>query len=82
MLGNILIAIVVLVAAFVIVVATRPAEFHIERSIALVAPPASVFAQVNDLHAWAGWSPWEKLDPNQAPRTPGRARAAKSGRGA
>jgi uncharacterized protein YndB with AHSA1/START domain len=84
MLGNILIAIVVLVAAFVIVVATRPAEFHIERSIALVAPPASVFAQVNDLHAWAGWSPWEKLDPKMEkshagpPAGPGAAYAWKS----
>src|SRR5262249_32938667 len=22
-----------------------------------------VFAQVNDLHKWEGWSPWAKLDP-------------------
>ena len=63
MVGKILIALVVVAAAFVIVVATRPAEFHIERSIAVGAQPASVFAQVNDLHAWAAWSPWEKLDP-------------------
>jgi hypothetical protein len=63
MLGKILVALVVIVAAFVIVVSTRPAEFHIERSISVLTPPASVFAQVNDLHAWAAWSPWEKLDP-------------------
>jgi hypothetical protein len=50
------------------VVATRPAEFHIQRSIVVLAPPASVFAQVNDLHAWAGWSPWEKLDPKMEKR--------------
>jgi hypothetical protein len=61
--GKILVALVVVVAAFVVVVATRPAEFHIERSLAMLAPPLSVFAQVNDLHAWAAWSPWEKLDP-------------------
>ena len=63
MLGKILIALIVIVAAFAIMVATRPAEFHIERSIAVMAPTGSVFAQVNDLHAWAAWSPWEKLDP-------------------
>jgi hypothetical protein len=63
MAGKIVIALVVVAAAFVIVVATRPAEFHIERSIAVLAPPASAFAQVNDFHAWAAWSPWDKLDP-------------------
>src|SRR5262249_6149457 len=25
---------------------------------------ADVFAQVNDFHRWAAWSPWAKLDPN------------------
>jgi hypothetical protein len=88
MLGKILVALVVIVAAFVIVVSTRPAEFHIERSISVLTPPASVFAQVNDLHAWAAWSPWEKLDPrwrrrmagrqtDRARLTRGRARAVK-----
>ena len=63
MVGKILIALVIVVATFVIVVARRPAEFHIERSLAVGAPPAAVFPHVNDLHAWAAWSPWEKLDP-------------------
>jgi uncharacterized protein YndB with AHSA1/START domain len=63
MIGKIVIALMVVASAFVIVVATRPAEFHIERSMAVHAPPLSVFAQVNDFHAWAAWSPWDKLDP-------------------
>ena len=63
MAGKIVISLVVLAAAFVIVVATRPAEFHIERSILVGTPPAVAYSQVNDLHAWAAWSPWEKLDP-------------------
>ena len=29
----------------------------------MAAPPAEVFAHVNDFHKWADWSPWEKLDP-------------------
>jgi hypothetical protein len=28
------------------------------------APPAAIFAQVNDFHNWEAWSPWAKLDPN------------------
>ena len=63
MAGKIVIALVVVAATFIIVVATRPAEFHIERSIIVGTPPSVAFAQVNDLHAWAAWSPWEKLDP-------------------
>jgi carbon monoxide dehydrogenase subunit G len=55
--------IAVVVVLFVVFVATRPAAFHIERSILVNAPPASAFAQVNDFHAWAAWSPYEKLDP-------------------
>jgi carbon monoxide dehydrogenase subunit G len=63
MLQKILIGVVVVIILFVIVVATRPAAFKIERSETMSAPPEVVFAQINDLHKWSGWSPWEKLDP-------------------
>lgn len=63
MLKKILIVLAVLVIAFVLYVAQRPADFRIERSITISAPPAVVFAQVNDLHAWQEFSPWAKLDP-------------------
>jgi uncharacterized protein YndB with AHSA1/START domain len=63
MLGKIAVGFVVVVAVFLVVVATRPADFHIERSLALAVPPARVFPHVNDFHAWAAWSPWEGLDP-------------------
>lgn len=43
--------------------ATRPDDFRYARTIRIEAPPEKVFALVDDLHAWAGWSPWEKLDP-------------------
>jgi uncharacterized protein YndB with AHSA1/START domain len=35
----------------------------VTRSATIAAPPATVFAQVNDLRRWEAWSPWEKLDP-------------------
>jgi uncharacterized protein YndB with AHSA1/START domain len=53
-----------LIAVLALVIATRPAHLHVERSLAISAPPALVFPLINDFHAWASWSPWEKLDPN------------------
>ena len=63
MLGYILIAIAVIVVVFVIIVATRPADFRVTRTTKISAPPAVVFAQVNDFHKWEAWSPWAKMDP-------------------
>ena len=54
---------VVVLGALALVVATRPAAFHIERSTTIAAPPEVVFALVNDFHAWLRWSPYEKKDP-------------------
>jgi hypothetical protein len=77
--GNILIGIAAIIALFVLVVATRPSTFRIERSITIAAPPESAFAPVNDFHAWAAWSPYEKKDPQMkrtfqgARRAPGRS---------
>jgi hypothetical protein len=61
-LKKILIGLVVLVAVFAAVVVSRPASFAVERSATIPTPPDTAFTQVNDFHAWAGWSPWEKLD--------------------
>lgn len=63
MLKKILLALVVLIAAFAVYIAVQPSEFSISRSAEMAAPPADVFAQVNDFHKWQEWSPWAKLDP-------------------
>lgn len=63
MLKKILLVVVVLVVVLVGVVMMQPAEFRISRSATVNAPPATVFAQVNDFRAWDAWSPWAKLDP-------------------
>ncbi len=63
MLKKIALVLVLLVVAFFIFVATRPSEFRIARSIKISAPPAEVFAHVNDFHKWDAWSPWVKVDP-------------------
>jgi carbon monoxide dehydrogenase subunit G len=64
MLKKIFIAVVLLIAGFAGVVALQPSEFHVERKATIAAPPAAVFAHVDDLHKWEAWSPWAKLDPN------------------
>ncbi len=43
---------------------TRPATFHVERSITIAAAPDRVAPLVADLHHWDQWSPWARLDPN------------------
>jgi uncharacterized protein YndB with AHSA1/START domain len=58
------IALVVLIAAVLIIAATKPDTFRIERSANIKAPPERIFALINDFHNWAAWSPWEKMDPN------------------
>ena len=64
MLITILISLVVIVGLCLIIVATRPADFHITRSTVIAAPAEVVFTQVNVLHNWEAWNPWGKLDPN------------------
>jgi len=64
MLKKIGIGFVVVLCVFALVVATRPAAFHVERSTTIAAPPDLVFPLVNDFHAWTRWSPYEHRDPS------------------
>lgn len=47
-----------------IIAATRPADFRVQRTALLTAAPATLFDQVNDQHKFALWNPFMKLDPN------------------
>jgi uncharacterized protein YndB with AHSA1/START domain len=61
---SIIAAVIALAIAVVVVLAfNQPDSFKVERSITIKAPPEKVFPLVDDFHAWAQWSPWEKLDP-------------------
>lgn len=59
--GTVLGLVLVALLAFI---ATRPADYRVERSAQIAASAALVFPLVNDFHRWEKWSPWEKLDPN------------------
>jgi uncharacterized protein YndB with AHSA1/START domain len=63
MLIKILIAVALVLVVLAIVVALQPGDFRVARSANISAPPASVFAQVNDFHKWETWNPWGKIDP-------------------
>jgi len=59
-----LIGLAILVVLILIIVATRPSDFHVTRSATIAAPTEQVFPQVNELRNWEAWNPWGKLDPN------------------
>jgi hypothetical protein len=63
MLKFILVGLVVIVVVLAVIVAMQPAEFRVARSTTVSAPAPAVFAQVNDLHKWETWNPWQKKDP-------------------
>jgi uncharacterized protein YndB with AHSA1/START domain len=60
-----IIAIIVAVAIIGLLVyaATKPDTFRVTRSTVIKAPPETIYAQLEDFHRWADWSPYEKLDP-------------------
>ena len=59
----VLVLLVVGVAAVLLLAATKPDTFRVERAASIKAPPEKVFALINDFRRWDGWSPWEKKDP-------------------
>jgi uncharacterized protein YndB with AHSA1/START domain len=59
------------VSALLAIAASRPDTFRVERSLHIAAPPAQLFALINDLRAWRGWSPYETKDPGMQRRFSG-----------
>jgi hypothetical protein len=74
---QVLIGVAAVLGLLLVVAATRPAKFRIERSITIAAPPERPFAEVNDVHNWPAWSPWEAnegrmtIERSEAPRLVG-----------
>ena len=78
MIKKIAIVIVLLIAGILILAATKPDTFRVQRAASIKAPPEKIFAVLNDFQKWSTWSPWEKKDPAMK-RT---FSAATSGKGA
>ncbi len=64
MLTPILITLAVIIVLLAILVATRPSDFRVSRSVAIDAPADTVFEEVNTLRNWESWNPWGGIDPN------------------
>jgi hypothetical protein len=50
--------------------------FRIARSTTVAAPPERIAPHIQDFHAWAKWSPYEKLDPQMKKTFSGAERGA------
>jgi uncharacterized protein YndB with AHSA1/START domain len=66
------------IAIVLILAATKPDTFTVQRAAAVRAPPEKIFPLINDFHQWGTWSPWEGKDPGMKRTYSGTA----SGRGA
>ena len=64
MLKIILIAIPTIIVVFLIIVAMRPSNYRVARSLVIAAPPDAVFPHMNELKKWEAWNPWGKADQN------------------
>jgi hypothetical protein len=57
-----MISLAALLSTILVVAATKPKTFRIQRSTSIDAPPESVFVLIDDLHNWARWAPQDKED--------------------
>ena len=63
MLLTVVAIVVVLLIGLAVFVSTRPATFRYTRRLAIAAPAAELFEQINDLRKFQEWNPWAKVDP-------------------
>lgn len=72
------VAIVVLIAGVLILAATRPDTFSVQRTTSIKASPEKIFALIDDLHRFNTWNPYARKDPGMKLSYSGAA----SGKGA
>lgn len=63
MIKKIAIGLVALIAVLALIVSLQPSTFSVSRTSEIEAPPAAVFAILNDLRQGGKWSPSEQADP-------------------
>ena len=57
------IVLAVAIAGVLILAATKPDIFRVQREITVQAPPDRIFPLINDFRQWVTWSPYENKDP-------------------
>jgi hypothetical protein len=70
MMGTVLtvmgVGLAVLVGGTLVLAATRPDEFTVQRRTLIRAAPEKIYGLVEDFRRWGAWSPYETLDPAMA----------------
>lgn len=56
----------VLVAFVLVLAASKPSAFRVERSTLVLCSPERISSLVDNFHYWKLWSPWARLDPTMA----------------
>ena len=51
------------IAIILILAATKPDTFRVQRAATVKAPLEKIFPLINDFHQWGTWSPYENKDP-------------------
>jgi hypothetical protein len=64
-LGNLLVAVLALVALLLLIGLFLPRRYHVERSVEIRARPETVFADLTNLRRWPEWTVWnQEMDPS------------------
>jgi hypothetical protein len=63
MLKKSLIALGVVIIAFLAYVAVQPSHYTVSREIVINASPEAIFPYINDCKKMEEWSPWKDIDP-------------------
>jgi len=63
MFKKIALGLALLIAVVLLLAATKPPTFQLQRSTRIAASAEQIFPLLNDFHRWGVWSPWEKMDP-------------------
>ena len=60
-----IIAVILAIALAIVLVlaATKPNSFSVQRVTSIKAPADKIFPLINDFHQWGTWSPYENKDP-------------------
>lgn len=76
MIKVIFVVIAAAVALVLILAATKPDSFRVERKAFIKAPPEKIFVWLDDPKRATEWSPWEKKDPAMKKTFSGAAKGA------
>ncbi|HEX7652187.1 MAG TPA: polyketide cyclase, partial [Verrucomicrobiae bacterium] len=60
---EIILALALLVAIFIVLVSLRSDKYLVERSLLIAAPASTLFPLVNDHQNFNRWNPFLKMDP-------------------